>query len=126
LIGLSMRCVPCGYENEPDRRFCAECGTALVVRCAACGAPAAKFCGACGARLATVGPAAAIASTSGAPEVAATTGARRQLTVLFCDLVGSTELAARLDPEYLREVVRAYQGAAARRRRPPPRDRRPC
>jgi hypothetical protein len=30
---------------------------------------------------------------------------RRQLTVLFCDLVGSTELAARLDPEDLREVV---------------------
>jgi class 3 adenylate cyclase/predicted ATPase len=38
---------------------------------------------------------------------------RRQLTVLFCDLVGSTELAARLDPEDLREVMRAYQGACA-------------
>ncbi|HEX6113452.1 MAG TPA: AAA family ATPase, partial [Geminicoccaceae bacterium] len=36
---------------------------------------------------------------------------RRQLTVLFCDLVGSTELAARLDPEDLREVMRAYQAA---------------
>jgi class 3 adenylate cyclase/predicted ATPase len=34
---------------------------------------------------------------------------RRQLTVLFCDLVGSTPLAARLDPEEMREVVRAYQ-----------------
>jgi class 3 adenylate cyclase len=33
--------------------------------------------------------------------------------VLFCDLVGSTELSAQLDPEDLREVVRAYQGAAA-------------
>jgi class 3 adenylate cyclase/predicted ATPase len=38
---------------------------------------------------------------------------RRQLTVLFCDLVGSTELAALLDPEDLREVTRAYQGACA-------------
>ena len=38
---------------------------------------------------------------------------RRQLTVLFCDLVGSTELAARLDPEDLREVMRAYQAACA-------------
>jgi predicted ATPase/class 3 adenylate cyclase len=38
---------------------------------------------------------------------------RRQLTVLFCDLVGSTELAARLDPEDLREVMRAYQKACA-------------
>jgi hypothetical protein len=38
---------------------------------------------------------------------------RRQLTVLFCDLVGSTELSARLDPEDLREVMRRYQDAVA-------------
>jgi class 3 adenylate cyclase len=38
---------------------------------------------------------------------------RRQLTVLFCDLVGSTELSGRLDPEDLSEVMRAYQGCCA-------------
>jgi class 3 adenylate cyclase/tetratricopeptide (TPR) repeat protein len=38
---------------------------------------------------------------------------RRQLTVLFCDLVDSTVLASRLDPEELREVVRAYQTSCA-------------
>src|SRR6266545_4829565 len=38
---------------------------------------------------------------------------RRQLTVLFCDLVGSTALSSQLDPEDLREVVRAYQAACA-------------
>jgi class 3 adenylate cyclase len=38
---------------------------------------------------------------------------RRQLTILFCDLVGSTPLAERLDPEDLREVVRAYRHACA-------------
>jgi class 3 adenylate cyclase/predicted ATPase len=38
---------------------------------------------------------------------------RRQLTVLFCDLVGSTPLAEQLDPEDLREVVRAYQQTCA-------------
>ncbi len=38
---------------------------------------------------------------------------RRQLTVMFCDLVGSTTLSGRLDPEDLREVVRAYQETAA-------------
>ena len=38
---------------------------------------------------------------------------RRQLTVVFCDLVGSTELAGRLDPEDMRDVVRAYQNAVA-------------
>ncbi len=35
---------------------------------------------------------------------------RRQLTVLFCDIVGSTELGHRLDPEEMREVLREYQG----------------
>lgn len=38
---------------------------------------------------------------------------RRQLTVLFCDLVGSTELSQRLDPEEYRELVREYQSACA-------------
>jgi class 3 adenylate cyclase/predicted ATPase len=38
---------------------------------------------------------------------------RRQLTVMFCDLVGSTELASRLDPEDLREVITAYHRAVA-------------
>ena len=39
---------------------------------------------------------------------------RRQLTVLFCDLVDSTVLASHLDPEDLREVVRAYQDTCAK------------
>ncbi len=38
---------------------------------------------------------------------------RRQLTVMFCDLVGSTDLSGKLDPEDLREVIRAYQETAA-------------
>jgi class 3 adenylate cyclase len=38
---------------------------------------------------------------------------RRQLTVMFCDLVGSTQLSRRLDPEDLREVLRRYQDAVA-------------
>ncbi len=53
-------------------------------------------------------------ATSGvAPEAEVSTRAeRRQLTVMFCDLVGSTDLSEKLDPEHLREVVRAYQAAA--------------
>src|SRR5207245_5936159 len=48
-----------------------------------------------------------------APRREAPEAERRQLTVLFCDLVDSTALAARLDPEELREVVRAYQETCA-------------
>jgi class 3 adenylate cyclase len=43
----------------------------------------------------------------------ATEAERRQLTVLFCDLVGSTALSTRLDPEDMRDVLRAYQDACA-------------
>ncbi|WP_035484528.1 AAA family ATPase [Geminicoccus roseus] len=38
---------------------------------------------------------------------------RRQLTVMFVDLVGSTELSRRLDPEEMRDIIRAYQDAVA-------------
>src|SRR4051794_3745599 len=44
-----------------------------------------------------------------APASAAPQAERRQLTVLFADLVGSTALSSRLDPEDMREVLRAYQ-----------------
>jgi class 3 adenylate cyclase/tetratricopeptide (TPR) repeat protein len=48
-----------------------------------------------------------------APVLPAPKAERRQLTVLFCDLVGSTQLSGQLDPEDWRAVVRAYQEAAA-------------
>ncbi|HKA56013.1 MAG TPA: hypothetical protein VKJ47_20365 [Candidatus Binatia bacterium] len=42
-----------------------------------------------------------------------TDGERRQLTVMFCDLVGSTALSTQLDPEELRELIRAYRETCA-------------
>jgi len=54
-------------------------------------------------------PGAPAAEASRAPEAE-----RRQLTVLFCDLVDSTVLASQLDPEEWREVVRTYQETCAR------------
>ena len=48
-----------------------------------------------------------------APECAPDPAERRQLTVMFCDLVGSTALSARLDPEDLREIIAAYHRAVA-------------
>jgi len=38
---------------------------------------------------------------------------RRQLTVLFCDMVGFTELASRLDPEILQTIIRSYEDTCA-------------
>ncbi len=51
--------------------------------------------------------------TTAFPEAMAVQAERRQLTVLFCDLVGSTELSRRLDPEELRELIRRYQDAVS-------------
>ena len=53
------------------------------------------------------------ASAATAAEVPATSAERRQLTVMFCDLVGSTALSTRLDPEDLREVIGRYHACVA-------------
>ncbi len=47
------------------------------------------------------------------PDAGRSAAERRQLTVLFCDLVDSTALSAQLDPEEYREVVRGYQHTSA-------------
>jgi len=46
-------------------------------------------------------------------EIPIIAGERRQLTVLFCDMVGFTELANRVDPEILQKIIRTYEDACA-------------
>src|SRR6516164_310173 len=53
-------------------------------------------------------PAAEATLAASAPPAAIAEAERRQLTVMFCDLVGSTPLSTRFDPEDLREIVGAY------------------
>jgi class 3 adenylate cyclase len=100
-----MDCLRCGATAPEGKRFCGDCGAPLPWRCAACGIvnpPGNRFCGDCGTQAGSTGtPAPAEQSTPTGPE-------RRQLTVMFSDLVGSTALGARLDPEDLREVIAAY------------------
>src|SRR5579862_2172937 len=50
---------------------------------------------------------------SGAAQNAFDEAERRHLTVLFCDLAGSTALSIKLDPEEMREVIRSYQRSCA-------------
>jgi len=68
-----------------DSGFCRVCSEPL--------ASTARFCSACGAP----------------SRVDATASERRQLTVFFCDMVGSTELSERLDPEDLGDLLHSYQ-----------------
>jgi class 3 adenylate cyclase len=59
-------------------------------------------------------PSADVTTTSSAPSASPEDRAeRRQVTVMFSDLVGSTALSARMDPEDLREVISAYQKCVA-------------
>ena len=74
-----------------------------------------------GARKRVLNAIAALGGANKAPRAQALAGGasaedaaeRRQLTVMFCDLAGSTALSARLDPEDMRQVIRAYQDACS-------------
>ena len=130
-----MQCRLCQHDNRADARFCGECGQALWLTCAACGkhhAPTAKFCDGCGAALA-----AAEASNEPAPTStptpsrhaarpmlrdytpphlaqkilqshAALEGERKQVTVLFCDMANSTELAQRLGADAMHDLLNQF------------------
>jgi class 3 adenylate cyclase len=107
-----MNCPRCGAKTVSGKRFCGECGSPLPWICSACGSenPSGnKFCGDCGAPHGG-GQTAARERVSVA---AAPIPERRQLTVMFADLVGSTPLGGRLDPEDLREVIATYHGCVA-------------
>ena len=110
-----MRCARCGSDNPDGAKFCIECAEPLQRRCPNCAvenSPRAKFCAECGTSLAgnqKAGGTSQQARENDAPRE----GERRQLTVMFCDLVGSTALSAQLDPEEWRTVVRDYQTTSA-------------
>ncbi len=115
-----MRCSGCQAENREGRRFCAECGASLALACVTCGyanEPGEKFCGGCGAPLSTV--LAAAETKFSAPQSytprhlaekiltsrSALEGERKQVTVLFADVVGFSTLSERLDPEAIHTIM---------------------
>ena len=112
-----MRCEACGAENRAGKKFCVQCGIALPKACPSCGSTIQadeKFCGECGAAVdGPLVPREIKTSLAPATLPPQTNAERRQLTVMFVDLVGSTELSTRLDPEDLREVLATYHGLIA-------------
>src|SRR5215510_7734506 len=96
-----MACPGCGRAVRAGARFCGACGASLAPRCPACGAenePGLRFCEACGRSLAPIGPAEAAV-------------ARKVVTIVFADLVGSTALHERLDAEAVRQFMEGYYAA---------------
>ena len=131
-----MTCPQCRQDNAPGSNFCRSCGARLTAACASCGSdlpPDSRFCPKCGtpvAREATAARGAFSAPASYTPRhiaekiltsKSALEGERKQVTVLFCDIVESTRLAERLDPEAMHglmdralrlmaEAVHRYEG----------------
>src|SRR5262249_34149776 len=110
---MTMACQSCGHENRAANRFCEECGATLARRCGSCGGdvpPAAKFCGTCGASL--VEPVEFVARRAdGSGHGADGLEARKVVTVVFGDLIGSTALHERLDAESARALMDRYYQA---------------
>jgi class 3 adenylate cyclase/tetratricopeptide (TPR) repeat protein len=105
-----MRCRNCSAENADSRRFCTQCAASLTLSCRKCGLENqldARFCSQCAASLELEGARSDLNPRDGR------SGERRHLTVLFCDLVGSTTIAAQLDPEEWHDILASYHHAAA-------------
>jgi len=90
---LPRTCPNCGHAVPPDDHFCSECGTSILASRVASGPPKA--------------PTASPASTAGPA------AERRQLTIMFCDIVGSSALSTRLDPEDQGDVIAAFHACCA-------------
>ncbi|PWU18133.1 MAG: hypothetical protein C5B48_15120 [Candidatus Rokuibacteriota bacterium] len=107
-----MTCPSCGAENPAGKRFCGDCGAALVLVCPSCGSPSPpgkRFCGDCGA---TIDDAPAAGKAPAAP--AAPVAERRLVSVLFADLVGFTTASEERDAEETRELLSRYFELARR------------
>src|SRR5688500_5113717 len=119
---MTITCSRCQTINPDGARFCLNCGLPLSISCPNCGttlAPGARFCHHCGYAVAGVAARGPTAQTSPAPQdrlhqyippqLLAKLEAertdprmeaeRRVVTVLFCDVTGSTAMADHLDPE---------------------------
>src|SRR5512132_2232651 len=117
-----VNCAACGTANQEGARFCQECGKPLAAKCPRCSEPVparAKFCMGCGQALASM-PAAGVvgppitpapppvdplrryippelpAKLEAARKGGGMQGERRVVTMLFCDVKGSTAAAGRL------------------------------
>jgi class 3 adenylate cyclase/tetratricopeptide (TPR) repeat protein len=118
-----MICQQCQSENAFAAIFCDHCGARLEAACPKCGEPnrqGAKFCRNCGQSINhTAGAAPAVVPGAPLPETYvpkrlaekilasrhALEGERKQVTVLFADIRGSTKLVEGLDPEEAQKII---------------------
>jgi class 3 adenylate cyclase/tetratricopeptide (TPR) repeat protein len=120
-----MNCPRCQHENEADAKFCEECAAPLARACAKCGRQlslTAKFCPECAHPVAgAVSKQRFVSPEAYTPQhlaekiltsKTALEGERKQVTVLFCDVVNSTPLAEFLGAERMHSVLDRFFGVA--------------
>jgi len=117
---VDMKCPRCQQENPPQARFCSACRSRLESFCPACSHAnvlGSRFCSECGQSLAAAVP--TLTGRFAAPQSytpphlaekiltskSALQGERKQVTVLFCDIVDSSRLAEGLEPEVMHDAM---------------------
>ena len=126
-----MNCGQCQQETPSDADFCPACGAKLDAFCARCGtanAPSHTFCKKCGQTLGAAGGLSETSDLSKSPSSytpkhlaekvltsrSALEGERKQVTVLFADVVGFSTLSEKLDPESVHGIMDGCFGLLTR------------
>ncbi|HSH05454.1 MAG TPA: adenylate/guanylate cyclase domain-containing protein [Anaerolineae bacterium] len=118
-----ITCPQCQHPNRSQARFCDQCGTRLLI-CQQCATPLraeARFCDHCGTPVPTniatttpqpnsdpiqrLMPQQLATKLAAATQTQSISGERRIVTILFCDVKGSTAMAGQLDPEEWSEIM---------------------
>src|SRR4051794_4703172 len=114
----AVRCPSCNVNVAEDAKFCGKCGSALPRACPSCRHPIPpenSYCSECGTSIVAgiVGPASSTSHRTGPTALTGSAAERRQLTIMFCDMVGSSALSTRLDPEEQGDVIAAFHTCCA-------------
>src|SRR5882724_9723489 len=107
----SAPCGSCGMPNSAESRFCGSCGASLerADPCPSCGAenpPGQSFCNSCGQALSE--PPASGTDAHVEADDAQLDGERKQVTVLFADVMGSMDMAEQTDAEQWRQIMQRF------------------
>ena len=117
-----MQCLSCQQDNRNDARFCRGCGAAISISCSICGtkaAPGSRLCDSCGAALTDARPGQAVPASlrvarflyarssrsEDLTERVPLERERKQVSILFADVKGSTEQVADRDPDEARRLL---------------------
>jgi class 3 adenylate cyclase/tetratricopeptide (TPR) repeat protein len=129
MIGIShekpeLRCDACGFENRQGVNFCTRCGNSLVSVCPGCRLKVVSgdlYCGGCGHSLSNVMGQTSVAQPTPSSSALQGDPERKNVTVLFADISGFTEISEKMDPEevtalmngslkQLADIVLKYEG----------------